>query len=78
MLDLDIPRINSFAIEWLRCFPDEDMHAGVLVTCSRYLTYTKWLQRDYDRRYVLPKILRCDRCSSLWKPYKRIRRRFVP
>lgn len=65
MLDLDIPRINSFAIEWLRWLPDEDMHAGVLITSSQYLTYTKWLQRDYDRRFALPKILPCDRCSSL-------------
>lgn len=52
MLDLDIPRINSFAIEWLRCFPDEeDMHTGVLITWGQYLMYTKWLQRDYDTRY---------------------------
>ena len=51
MLDLDNGQINSFAIEWPRWIPDEDMHAGVLIISSQYLMHAKQLQRDYDRRY---------------------------
>lgn len=51
MLDLDTVQINSFAIEWPRWIPDEDMHAGVLIISSQHLMHAKQLQREYDRRY---------------------------
>lgn len=59
-LDLDTEQINSFAIEWLHRIPDEDTHAGVLIISGQCLMYTKWQQRDCDRRYW-PQFLRCNR-----------------